>query len=221
MAERGFLALAVDIINSDPGGLTAEEVVERALNLAAKRGTTITDSDNPVASLGGTLHKYHRMHGLRRVMGPHRKYLYYPGAPRTARRIPMTIRNPTDRVQAVFQDARALQADALEMLALGKFRNAAEKAWGATKRATDALVLARTSEEPERTPETGAGLRLLESHDEGVRSVHLTRRYYARQGHLHGECFYNGLCEPVEDTERMIRRTSAYIEDAERLATGS
>ena len=66
----------------------------------------------------------------------------------------------------------------------------------------------------------GAGLRLLESHDEGVRSARLTRRYYARQGHLHGECFYNGLCEPVEDTERMIRRTSAYIEDAERLAAG-
>ena len=109
----------------------------------------------------------------------------------------MTTHNPSDRVQAVFQDARALQADALEMMALGKVRNAAEKAWGVTKRATDALVLARrTGEEPERTPETGAGLRLLESHDEGVRSALL-------------------LCPPgppaasttasarVEDTERM------------------
>ena len=126
----------------------------------------------------------------------------------------------TDRVRALFDDARELQADALEMLAQDHIRNAAEKAWGATKRATDALVLARTGGEPERTPETGAGLRLLESHDEGVRSVRLTRRYYARQGHLHGECFYNGLCEPAEDTERMIHRTSAYIEDAERLAAG-
>ena len=50
----------------------------------------------------------------------------------------------TARVEAIFQDARELQADALEMLALGKVRNAAEKAWGATKRASDALVLART-----------------------------------------------------------------------------
>ena len=50
----------------------------------------------------------------------------------------------TERVRALFADARGLQADALEMLALGKVRNAAEKAWGATKRATDALVLART-----------------------------------------------------------------------------
>ena len=50
----------------------------------------------------------------------------------------------TDRIQAIFEDARVLQADALEMLALGKIRNAAEKAWGATRRATVALVLART-----------------------------------------------------------------------------
>ena len=52
----------------------------------------------------------------------------------------------TDRVQAIFQDARELQADALEMLSLGKVRNAAEKAWGTTKRATNALMLARTGD---------------------------------------------------------------------------
>ena len=63
----------------------------------------------------------------------------------------------TDRVRAFFADARGLQADALEMLTQGRTRNAAEKAWETTKRATDALVLARTGEEPERTPETGAG----------------------------------------------------------------
>ena len=86
----------------------------------------------------------------------------------------------TDRVEAIFQDARELQADALEMLAMGKIRNAAEKAWGATKRASDALVLARTGEEPERTPETGAGLRMLASLDEAVREARLLRRYYSR-----------------------------------------
>ena len=53
----------------------------------------------------------------------------------------------TDLVEAIFQDARELQADALEMLSMGKIRNAAEKAWGATKRATDALILSRTGEE--------------------------------------------------------------------------
>ena len=46
----------------------------------------------------------------------------------------MTIK--PHRIEAIFQDARELQADALEMLAQGRIRNAAEKAWGATRRAT-------------------------------------------------------------------------------------
>ena len=79
----------------------------------------------------------------------------------------MTTR--TNRIEEIFQDARELQADALEMLAQGRIRNAAEKSWGATKRATDALILARTGEEPERTPETEAALQMLSSLDEGIR----------------------------------------------------
>ena len=130
----------------------------------------------------------------------------------------MTTR--TNRIEDIFQDARELQADALEMLALGKVRNAAEKAWGATKRATDALILARTGEEPERTPETGHGLGILASLDEAVRAARLQARYYSRQVTLHGLCFYNGLCDPIEDTERRIRETVDYIEDAQRLAEG-
>ena len=126
----------------------------------------------------------------------------------------------TNRIEEIFQDARELQDDALEMLAQGRTRNAAEKSWGATKRATDALILARTGEEPERTPETGAGLRTLESLDPRIRSAHLRRRYYVRQAELHGQCFYNGLCDPLEDTDRLVRRTSAYIDDAQRLAEG-
>ena len=46
----------------------------------------------------------------------------------------------TDRIGTIFQDAREIHADALEMLGQGRVRNAAEKPWGATKRATDALV---------------------------------------------------------------------------------
>ena len=126
----------------------------------------------------------------------------------------------TDRIQAIFDDAREFQADALEMLAQGRIRNAAEKAWGATKRATDALVLARTGEEPERTPETGHGLGILASLDEAVRDSRLQARYYSRQVTLHGLCFYNGLCDPLEETERRIRETSDYIDDAQRLAEG-
>ena len=128
----------------------------------------------------------------------------------------MTIQ--TDRVQEIFQDARALQAAAVERLDQGDIRDAAEKAWGATKRATDALILARTGEEPERTPETGAGLNQLAFQDPVVRDARMVARYYTRQGRLHGGCFYNGLCDPLEDTERRIRETADYIGDAERMA---
>ena len=51
--------------------------------------------------------------------------------------------NGTNRIEATFQDAREFQADALEMVAPGRIRDAAEKAWEAMKRATDALILAR------------------------------------------------------------------------------
>ena len=128
----------------------------------------------------------------------------------------MTIQ--TDRVQEIFQDARVLQAAAVERLDQGDIRDAAEKAWGATKRATDALILARTGEEPERTPETGAGLDHLTHLDPAVRDARMVARYYTRQGRLHGGCFYNGLCDPLEETERRIRETSDYIDDAERMA---
>ena len=72
----------------------------------------------------------------------------------------------TDQVRQLFADAWALQADALEMLALGDVRNAAEEAWGATRIASDALVLARTGEETERTPEMPRGLLLLQAKDD-------------------------------------------------------
>ena len=107
----------------------------------------------------------------------------------------MTTR--TNRIEEIFQDARVLQADALEMLAQGRIRNAAEKAWGATRRATDALI---------------------DAEDQEARRVRLLARYFTRQGHLHGRRFYHGRCDPIEETERRIRETADYIEDAERLA---
>lgn len=64
----------------------------------------------------------------------------------------------TDRVPAIFADARAVHADALQLLEAGDIRNAAEKAWCATKRATDALILARTGTEPAISSETTGGL---------------------------------------------------------------
>ena len=116
----------------------------------------------------------------------------------------------------VFADARRMHESALQRMAAGDIRDAAEKAWCAAKRATDALILARTGEEPQRSTDTGAGLREIARRDPGARS--LRARYYERQGALHGECFYIGLCEPVDETELLIRETADYIEDAWRLA---
>ena len=122
----------------------------------------------------------------------------------------------TDRVIEIFADARAVHADALRLLAAGDVRDAAEKAWCATKQATDALILARTGVEPEQSPDTSRGLVRLARVDRAVNP--LIGRYYSRQGHLHGTCFYLGECEPAGEVERRIRQTADYIDDSARLA---
>jgi uncharacterized protein (UPF0332 family) len=125
----------------------------------------------------------------------------------------MTI---TADVHRIFADARQVHSEALERLEQGDIRDAAEKAWCATLRATNALILAHTGEEPEKTPETSRGLDRLAHNDNRLST--LVGRYYTRQGQLHGQCFYLGLCEPLEVTERRIRETIQYIQDAETLA---
>ena len=122
----------------------------------------------------------------------------------------------TSAAAATFADARVMHAAALERLNAGDIRDAAEQAWGATLRATNALILTRTGVEPEQSPATSGGLNGLASQDPAVRT--LVGRYYSRQSQLHGECFYLGLCDPVPETERRIRETAAYIDDAETLA---
>ena len=121
-----------------------------------------------------------------------------------------------DRVPAIFADARAVHADALRLLEAGDIRDAAEKAWCATKRATDALILARTDEAPELSSDTSEGLLMLVEEDSSISS--LVGRYYSRQGVLHGTCFYLGVCGPASEVDRRIIQTADYINDAERLA---
>ena len=116
----------------------------------------------------------------------------------------------------IFNDAREMRRAALERLDAGDIRDAAEKAWRSAKRATDALILARTGREPEVTQATSRELRQLGLQDGNV--SRMVNRYFAIQNTLHGDCFYLGLCEPIQDTERRIRETASYIEDAERFA---
>ena len=120
----------------------------------------------------------------------------------------------TSRVHDIFADARAMQSEALERLTAGDIRDAAEKAWCATNRATDALILARTGEEPVTTARTTNELDRLAGRDTNFEP--LVGRYYSRISQLHGACFYDGNCN--DQTERRIRETAIYIDDAERLA---
>ena len=114
----------------------------------------------------------------------------------------------------IFADARQVHAQALERLEHGDIRDAAEKAWCATKRATDALILTLIDEEPGPTGFTSDCLDDLVASHRATNS--LQRRYYSRLSQLHGACFYTGACN--QHTERRIRETAAYIADAEALA---
>ncbi len=122
----------------------------------------------------------------------------------------------TEQVTIIFADAWVLHADALEELERGKLRNAAEKAWGTTKRATDALVLARTGSEPRSSGQTIRGIRRLGAQNIALKRLELlcTNRSQV----LHGLCFYDGNCEPEELLITDIRETANYIRDAEGLA---
>ena len=120
-----------------------------------------------------------------------------------------------ERIDELFADARAVHAEAIERLQEGDVRDAAEKAWCATKSATDAVILALDGEEPSTTAATTNNL------DSLARRVSETRRlqgrYYSRIHNLHGMCFYTGFCN--DQTQRRIIETAAYIDDAEALAS--
>ena len=119
-----------------------------------------------------------------------------------------------DRIEELFADALDVQAQAVERLEQGDIRDAAEKAWCAAKRATDALILAHFNEEPRTTARTTDELDDLAHREPAARS--LQGRYYSRLSQLHGACFYDGRCN--RHTERRIRETTQYIADAQALA---
>ena len=124
--------------------------------------------------------------------------------------------NPTvARVTALFADARIMYAAALARLDAGDIRDAAEKAWCATKRAADGLIVARGGDEPDRAPDTTRGLRYLGAEEDIRQSM---SHYYAAREALHGCCFYRASCELIEDTERLIHETLDYIDEIERIA---
>ena len=102
------------------------------------------------------------------------------------------------------------------MLERDRILNAAEKAWGTTRRTTGALILARSGELPPTTAVTSRGIRALARESDTFEL--LSGEYFTRITLLHGYCFYNGMCEPGEETEQLIREMLDFILKAENLA---
>ena len=121
-----------------------------------------------------------------------------------------------NRVRELFADARLVQTQALERLAADDIRDAAEKAWCATKRATDALLLAKTGREPQTPAQTAGGIRALAFDD--ARFQRLRSFYNTCVKELHSDCFYDGHCEPAEQLAATVRETRRYVDDAELLS---
>ena len=119
--------------------------------------------------------------------------------------------NPTH----IFDDARRMHDAALARMADDDIRDAAEKAWCATLRAIEALVFARTGQEPLKSPDASRSLISISDSDPAVYALRL--RYFNRQESLHGQCFYHEYC-PMPGTERLIHETADFIRDAETLA---
>ena len=121
----------------------------------------------------------------------------------------------TGRIEVLFEDARRMYEAAIERLEAGDIRDAAEKAWCATKRATDALILARTGKEPRTSGQTRRTLGTMAMGDPSMRRL---RELYSRQQtYLHGGCFYDGDCEG-EAIPSDIRDTLEYIQNAANAA---
>ncbi len=119
------------------------------------------------------------------------------------------------KVDELFKDAENLYEEAIKDLKANRLRKAAENAWCATLRATNALILSKTGKLPEYVPETRNMLEDLAMKYPEVEG--LTGRFYTRETFLHGHCFYLGIC-PEGPVKRRVIETKQYIEDAKRLA---
>ncbi len=125
----------------------------------------------------------------------------------------------TNKVSAMFSEARALHDTSLASLERDDIRDAAEMAWLATKRATDALIMAHVDREPQTELETSTELERLSGKD--PRAEALTGPYCVNLEYLHHSCARLGLCDPAESAEQYIRETADYIRHAEYLANSA
>jgi len=119
-------------------------------------------------------------------------------------------------VEAIIVDAEELLGKALEEMSVN-LRDAAEKAWGATVRATDALILARYGETPKSMRDRRERLGELILQEPELDKLGLWERLHSRESSLHVSCFYDGECRPAEVIKRKILETKNYIGDIKNL----
>ena len=113
------------------------------------------------------------------------------------------------------QDAREVQAAAERLLAAGDWRDAAEKAWLATRNATAAAALEVTGVDPANSTGIEAGLRRL-ARERGGEWARLQQSYREVIRYLHRDAFYRG--EYRDDIGARVRGVADYIRRAEALA---
>ncbi len=116
----------------------------------------------------------------------------------------------------LFNDARELHAAALERVAAGDLRDAADKAWYAIRNAAVALILAHTGQEPRTSGQVNRALRRLRHQSAQWENLYL--RYSSAQRVLHGVAFYDGRLDPEDELIIDIRAAADYIRDAAELA---
>jgi len=124
-------------------------------------------------------------------------------------------------VEELVKDAESLYQEALKDVEAGRVRKAAENAWAATVRATEALLISRKRDyESIKWPGPRRyELDRLSVEEKAVDVMRIPERYGSRETFLHGSCFYEGVCEP-RSTERRIYETIDYIEDVKKIVYG-
>ena len=118
-------------------------------------------------------------------------------------------------VKMIIDDAEVLVKKAVEEMDVN-IRDAAEKAWGAAVRATDALILDRCGVAPKSMRDRRERLGELILREPKLDRLGLWERLYSRESSLHVSCFYDGECRPVEMIKRKIVETINYVEDVKR-----
>ena len=126
------------------------------------------------------------------------------------------LNNPT--AATMMQDAREAQATAERLLDAGDWRDAAEKAWLATRNATSAAVLEVTGVHNSSSTGIEAGLRQL-SRQRGGEWARLRDEYKRVVHYLHSDAFYRGIYQ--NDIGDRVRGVADYLRRAEELAAGA